>query len=70
MRLSEKAFCLLEPHWQAILQARQGKLPEFVSEEYVKKYLPLLQIPADEEEISHRFRRISPGFAFLSKIAL
>ena len=61
MRLSEKAFCLLEPHWQEILQAWQGKLPEFVSEEYVKKYLPLLQIPADDEEILYRFRRVIAG---------
>ena len=54
MQLSEKAYVLLEEHWQDILQKWQGKVPEFVSAEYVKKYLPLLHIPEDEAEILRR----------------
>ena len=58
MQFTESAYALLEPHWKDILQHWQGKVPEFVSEIYVKKYLPFLQIPADEEEIWRRVRRI------------
>ena len=58
MALSEKAYQLLKPHWEKILQAWQGKVPEFVSEEYLKKYLPFLQIPDDEEEILRRARKV------------
>ena len=58
MALSAKAYQLLEPHWEKILQEWQGKVPEFVSEEYLKKYLPFLQIPDDEEEILLRARKV------------
>ena len=58
MELSEDAYFLLKPHWETILGSWDGKLPEFVSESYLKKYLPYLQIPAEEEEICRRARII------------
>lgn len=58
MGLGDEAEHLLKTHWEKILETWQGKLPEFVSEAYIKKYLPFLQIPDDEEEIMVRARRI------------
>ena len=44
MELGEEAQVLLKPHWEKIVENWGGKLSEFVSLEYVKKYLPLLRI--------------------------
>ena len=54
MELSEEAVQFLKPHWETILEKWDGKLPEFVSESYLKKYFPCLQIPAEEDEVFHR----------------
>ena len=51
MELGEEAQVLLKPHWEKIVENWGGKIPEFVSLDYVKKYLPLLQIPDEEEGI-------------------
>ena len=56
MELAENAEFLLKEHWEKILEAWGGKVPEFVSEEYIRKYLPFLQIPEDSEEILRRAR--------------
>ena len=54
MELSEDAAYFLKPHWEKILENWDGKLPGFVSESCLKKYLPCLQVPAEEEEICRR----------------
>lgn len=58
MELSADAEQLLKKHWEKLVAAWGGKVPEFVSEEYLKKYLPFLQVPQDEEEIMLRARRV------------
>ncbi len=58
MGLSCDAESLLKDHWQKIIENWGEKVPEFISEEYLKKYLPCLQIPADEEEIIKRARNV------------
>ena len=59
MKLAEEAEYLLKPHWEKIVSEWNGKLPEFVSEKFLKKYLPWLQLPAeDEEEVITRARKV------------
>lgn len=58
MELSSGAEGLLLPHWEKIVAAWGGKVPEFVSEEFIEKHLPLLQMPDEEEEIFRRAKRI------------
>jgi hypothetical protein len=59
MGLAEEAVCQLKPHWEKILNEWNGQLPEFVSEKFLRKYLPFLQLPVeDEEEIIKRARKI------------
>lgn len=59
MKLAEEAEYLLKPHWENIVSEWNGKLPEFVSEKFLKKYLPWLQLPADdEEEVITRARKV------------
>ena len=58
MGLSVDAEQLLKKHWEKLVAAWGGKVPGFVSEEYLKKYLPFLQVPQDEEEIMLRARRV------------
>ena len=58
MELGEDAQVLLKPHWEKIVENWEGKIPEFVSLEYVKKYLPLLRIPDEEEGILTRAGKV------------
>ena len=59
MKLAEDSEYLLKPHWEKIVSEWNGKLPEFVSEKFLKKYLPWLQLPAeDEEEVITRARKV------------
>ena len=50
MELSGDAEHLLKNHWETILQAWDGSTPEFLSENFIRKYLPFLHIPEDEAE--------------------
>ena len=54
MELSGDAEHLLKNHWDKILQAWDGSMPEFLSETFIRKHLPFLQIPEDETEILTR----------------
>ena len=58
MELSEEAVQFLKPHWETILEKWDGKLPEFVSESYLKKYFPYLQIPSEEAEVFRRAQSV------------
>lgn len=54
MELSDDAAHLLKPHWEKIIEKWGRRVPEFVSEGYIKKYLPFLKVPEDEPEILKR----------------
>lgn len=57
MKLSEEGALLLKPHWEKILNAWEEETSFFVSESYLKKYLPLLKTP-DEAEIMRRGKEV------------
>lgn len=51
MQLNEKAPQLLKDNWEKIISAWDGKVPEFVSIEFIKKQLPFLKTAHDGEII-------------------
>ena len=58
MELKEEAYFQLKPHWEKILEARKEAHGDFLSEEFIRKYMPYMEIPEEEAEILSRAREV------------